>query len=222
MFSIMLAVLERDFLALSRKRSDWLMPLAFFTVFVAVFPLAIDIRQQALTPLIPAIVWISALLVNVLTLDKIFKDDYANGSLEQMMIMSFNLFPMVIAKVFSHWCAMQLPLLIFAPLYAYMLNLPSAGLMSLIIVLLLATPVLSLLGTLGAALTIGVRQSGVLLALLMLPLYVPLLIFSANAVSLASQGLEISAIIAILGAILIVSVLLLPLFICAALRITMS
>lgn len=222
MNSAFTALLRRDLLTIARRKSDWMIPLAFFAVVTALFPLGTDIDQRLLARFAPGIVWVAALLASILTLDRMFKDDFDNGSLEQFVIAPCGLYPVVLARVFSHWCSMGLPLLVFAPLYAYMLGLPPAALSTLIVVLLLATPVLSALGAIGAALTVGLRQGSVLLALLMLPLYVPLLIFSTNAVDLAASGHPTDAVLAILGAMLIVSVLLAPWLVCAALRVILD
>lgn len=195
------------------------MPIAFFALITAIFPLGSDIDLIGLANFAPSIIWMTVLLVSTLTLEQIYKDDYHNGSLEQWVLAPCGLYPIVLAKIFSHWCAMGLPIIVFAPLYAYMLGLPSQAMATLVYTLLLGTPVLALFGSVGAALTVGVRHGGVLLALLMLPLYVPLIVFSANAVDLAASGIAVDPILAILAAILIMSALTVPWLVCAALRI---
>lgn len=213
---------RRDITALIRRKSDGLMTIAFFSIVTIIFPLGTDINARDLTNFAPGIIWIAILLASILTTDRMFRDDYENGSLEQFIIAPCGLYPIVFAKICSHWCAMEMPLLIFAPLYAYMLGLPLSSLPTLIVVLLLATPILSALGALGAALTVALRHGSVLLALLMLPLYIPLLIFGANAISLAADGYPPDAAVAMLAAMLIVTLLLVPWAVCAALRIVLD
>ncbi len=213
---------RRDMTALMRRKSDGLLAIAFFSIVTIIFPLGTDMDARALTNLAPAVIWVAILLVSILTADRMFRDDYENGSLEQFVIASCGLYPIVFARICSHWCATGIPLLLFAPLYAHMLGLPAAALPVLLATLLLALPTLSALGALGAALTVGLRHGSVLLALLMLPLYIPLLIFAANAIDLAADGYPADAALAILAAILIVALLLAPWAVCAALRIVLD
>ncbi len=176
-------LLRRDLLLALRRRSDVLLPLAFFLVTTALFPLALGPDGQLLRSVAPGIVWVAALLASLLGLPRLFADDYADGSLEQLLLSPQPLELLVLAKVAAHWLTSGLPLLLLAPLVALQYGLDAGALGVLCLGLLLGTPVLSLLGSIGAGLALGARGGSVLVALILMPLYIPLLILGSSAVS---------------------------------------
>lgn len=216
------AVLRRDLLVAFRRRAEISNPVLFFVLIVTLFPLGIGTDPAVLQSAAAGIIWVSALLAVVLSLDYLFRSDFADGSLEQMLLSPYPLTVLVLAKIMAHWLVTGLPLLIVAPLLAIFLGLPQAALATLLITLLLTTPVLSLIGSIGASLTIGLRRGGMILSLLVLPLYIPALIFASNAVEMASNGLPVTPQINILLAIFFISVTLAPLPVAAAIKIRVA
>lgn len=216
------AVLRRDLLVAFRRRAEISNPVLFFVLIVTLFPLGIGTDPAVLQSAASGIIWVSALLAVVLSLDYLFRSDFADGSLEQMLLSPYPLTVLVLAKIMAHWLVTGLPLLIVAPLLAIFLGLPQAALATLLITLLLTTPVLSLIGSIGASLTIGLRRGGMILSLLVLPLYIPALIFASNAVEMASNGLPVTPQINILLAIFFISVTLAPLPVAAAIKIRVA
>lgn len=222
MISTAWTVLRWDLLAALRHRADWLMPIIFFTMIASLFPLATDIEDSVLSTFAPAVIWVAALLAGLLSLEYVFNDDFENGFLEQLMLMPHNAYLLIVVRIITHWCITGLPFTLLAPLYGYALGIPWTALPEVVISLLLGTPALSAFGTLGAALTVSLRQGGLLLALLVVPFYVPLLIFGANAIDLAMAGLPTAAPFALLGAMLILSLMLLPFAVYGALRVSLD
>ncbi|MBY4675975.1 heme exporter protein CcmB [Marinobacterium arenosum] len=216
------AVLKRDLLLAFRRRSDLLNPLIFFLMVASLFPLGISPEPTFLAQLAPGVVWVGALLATLLSMDSLFRSDFDDGTLEQTLLSPQPLFLVVLAKVLAHWMMTGLPLTLMAPLLGVMLFLPAEGMWGLIVSLLLGTPTLSLVGAIGAALTVGLRKGGVLISLLVLPLYIPVLIFGSSAVQAAVTGLPLGGYLALLGAMLALGVVLAPLAIAAALRISVS
>lgn len=216
------AVLRRDLLVAFRRRAEISNPVLFFVLIVTLFPLGIGTDPAVLQSAASGIIWVSALLAVVLSLDYLFRSDFADGSLEQMLLSPYPLTVLVLAKIMAHWLVTGLPLLIVAPLLAIFLGLPQSALATLLITLLLTTPVLSLIGSIGASLTIGLRRGGMILSLLVLPLYIPALIFASNAVEMASNGLPVTPQINILLAIFFISVTLAPLPVAAAIKIRVA
>ncbi|WP_303907776.1 heme exporter protein CcmB [Thiohalomonas denitrificans] len=220
--SALLATLRRDLLLAYRHRSQLANPLVFFTIVVTLFPLGISPDPVLLQTLAPGVVWVAALLAAMLSLEGMFRSDFDDGTLEQIVLSPHPLSLVVLSKVLAHWLISGLPLLFLAPLLALLLHMDPAVMGVLLATLALGTPVLSLVGAIGVALTVGLRRGGVLLSLLVLPLYIPVLIFAAGAVGNADAGLEVTGQLALLGALLALSVALAPLAAAAALRISLN
>lgn len=215
-------LLRRDLLLALRNRAEYVMPLLFFVLVISLFPLALGAQPELLARIAPGIVWVAALLAAMLSLDSIFRSDFADGSLEQILLSAHPVAVLVLAKVCAHWLVTGLPLLVVAPLLAEMLGLPGAAQPALLLTILLGTPSLSLIGAIGVALTVGLRKGGIILSLLVLPLYVPVLIFAASAIENAAMGFDVSAQIYMLLAFLFLSVSLSPWATAAALRMSAS
>jgi heme exporter protein B len=215
-------ILRRDLLLAMRRKGDVLNVLVFFFVVASLFPLGVGPEPDQLRAMAAGVAWVAALLAAVISLPRLFAADFADGTLEQMLISPRPLIVVVLAKTAAHWLSTGLPLALVAPLIGLQYGLPGDALAILFASLLLGTPVLSLLGAAGAALTLGVRGAGALLGLLLLPLYVPALVFGAGAVTAAMSGLDVSAYLALLGALLAVSSLVGPWAACAALRIALD
>ena len=211
-------IVQRDLMLALRRRADVLTTLFFFVIVVSLFPLGVGPEAKLLRTMAPGVVWVAALLASMLALNRLFAGDYADGALEQLILAPQPLGLMVIAKIAAHWLTTGLPLVIVAPLLGLQFDLPAEALLILLASLLLGTPVLSLIGAVGAALTLGLRGGGALLALLVLPLYVPVLIFGAGAVE-ASTGLGATAHLSLLGAFLLVALVFAPWATAVALRI---
>jgi len=213
------ALFARDLRLAARRRTDALLPLAFFGVAIALFPLGVGPEPQTLRQIAPGIVWVSALLAAMLSVSQLYAADMADGSLEQLLIADRSRIGIAAAKAASHWVLTGLPLTIAAPLFGLMFDMSLPAIGALTASLLLGTPVLSLLGGLGAALTLGLRGGAVLLIVLIVPLCIPVLIFGAGAVAAADAGLSARGHFSLLGALLLFTALLSPLATAAALRI---
>ncbi len=220
--SAFFAIIRRDLILAVRLRAEAVNPVFFFILVVTLFPLGVGAETKLLQSMAPGIIWVSALLAAMLSLDSLFRSDFDDGSLEQLLLSPHPLTILVFAKIIAHWLVTGLPLLLIAPLLAVFLGLPQQALGTLLITLVLVTPVLSLLGSIGVALTVGLRRGGMIVSLLVLPLYVPVLIFASNAVTMAGNGFAVDAQINILIAILLLSVVLAPLPAAAALKMSMS
>lgn len=218
---MMFAVLLRRELTLAfRHRAEIVNPLWFFLIVITLFPLGIGPEPQLLARIAPGVVWVAALLAALLSLERLFRDDFMDGSLEQLLLLPTPLPVTVAGKVCAHWLVTGLPLLLLSPLAALLLSLDMATWRALALTLLLGTPTLSFIGAIGSALTVGLRKGGVLLSLLVLPLYIPVLIFASGAVEAAASGLAIDGYLAVLGAMLAGSLTLAPFATAAALRIS--
>ncbi|WP_371319634.1 heme exporter protein CcmB [Oceanimonas pelagia] len=215
-------VVRRELVSALRRRADILNPLWFFVIVITLFPLGVGPEPALLARIAPGIVWVAALLASLLALERLFRDDFIDGTLEQMMLMPCPLGVVVLAKVLAHWLLTGLPLLLLSPLVAVLLSMDMSGFAGMFWTLLLGTPILSLLGAIGVALTVGIGKGGVLLSLLTLPLYIPVLIFATSAIETAGLGLPYSGQLAILGAMLAGSVTLAPFAIAAALRVSVN
>ncbi|MEY4562477.1 MAG: hypothetical protein RLZZ618_1754 [Pseudomonadota bacterium] len=215
-------VLQRDLRVAMRQKSEVLMALVFFVMVASMFPLAIGPETALLRRIAPGILWVGALLSAVLSLPRLFAADHADGSLEQMLLSPTPLVVVVLAKVSAHWLLTGLPLVLAGPVLGLQFDLDGPSLGWLMLSLLVGTPVLSLVGSIGAALTLGVRGAGVLLALLILPLFVPVLIFGAGMVEAYTAGLDPSGNFMLLGAMLVLGAFFAPLAATAALRISME
>ena len=216
------ALLARDLKLLWRRRGDAAQPILFALLVVALFALALGGAPKLLQSVASAVLWLSILLAGLLSLDTLFRSDAEDGSLEQWLLSPVPLAWLVAVRVFSHWLTTAFPLVLVSPLLAELMHLPREQLPVLITALALGTPLLSLLGAVVAALTVGMRRAGILLALLVLPLYVPVLVFGAGAVAAAAQGLDPSGALLMLAAGLLVSAVLAPLTAAAAIRIANS
>ncbi len=217
-----MTVLKRDLLLAFRRRSDVATTLFFFLIVSSLFPLGIGPEPAVLSSIAPGVLWVAALLAGMLSLTRLFAADYADGSLEQMLLTPQSLTLLVTAKVLAHWLVCGLPVVLLAPLIGLQYALPNDALLVLIISLLLGTPALSLIGAIGAALTLGVRGSGLLVALLVLPLYIPVLIFGAGAVAASQHGMSAQAHLSLLAACSLLALVLAPLATAAALRISVE
>lgn len=215
-------LIRRELLLHYRRRAEILNPLIFFFIVVTLFPLAIGARPNLISGIGAGVIWVAALLAAMLPLDGIFRSDYEDGTLEQLVLSAQPLSLLVLGKVFAHWLVTGLPLLLSSPLLAVFLGIPADAIGVLMLSLLLGTPVLSLVGAIGVALTVGLRRGGMLLSLLVLPLYAPVLIFGASAVELAAGGFDVSAQLYILLALLLLACALAPWPTAAALRISLS
>ena len=215
-------LLKRDLTLAIRHRAEILNPLLFFVLVTSLFPLGIGADPILLQAVGPGVIWVAALLAALLSLEGIFRSDFEDGTLEQFLLSSHPVSVLVIAKVLAHWLITGLPLLVISPLLGVLLGLPGDAIMILLITLALGTPVLSLIGAVGVALTVGLRKGGMILSLLVLPLYVPLLIFAASAVDTAAAGLPVTAHLSLISALLVLALSLSPLATAAALRISLS
>ena len=218
--SFFFAALKRELLLVFRHRSDIINPLAFFLMVAVLFPLGVSPEPNFLSEVAPGVIWVAALLACLLSVDGIFRSDYDDGSLEQMLVSAESLWAIVTAKVITHWLVSGFCLALISPLVGMMFFLPEPAYFSLIVSLLLGTPTLSLMGAIGSALTVGLRKGGVLISLLVLPLYIPVLIFGAGTVQAGAMGLPIQGYLALLAAILVFSLMLAPIAIVAALKIS--
>lgn len=215
-------VLRRDLVLALRRRSDVLSTLFFFIIVISLFPLGVGPEMSLLRAMGPGVVWVAALLASMLSLGRLFSNDYRDGTLEQMLLTPQPLPLLVFGKVIAHWLVSGVPLVLIAPLLGMQFGLPADALLVLVGSLLLGTPVLSMIGAVGAALTLGLRGGGVLVSLLVLPLYIPVLIFGAGAVEAHISGLGAQAHLSLLGAFLVLSLLFAPWATAAALRISME
>lgn len=217
-----LAVLRRDLMLAWRGRADVLVTIAFFVVVVCLFPFGVGAESNQLRAIGPGVLWVAALLSTLLSLHRLFGQDHADGTLEQLLLSPEPAVLWVAAKIFAHWIVTGLPLVIVAPGLALLFDVEQEALGVLILSLALGTPILALLGAIGAALTLGLRGGGVLLALLVLPLYVPVLIFGAGAVDAMLGGLGAEAHLLLLGGGLLGALALAPFACAAALRIAVE
>ena len=215
-------LLRRDLILALRNRAEFANPLLFFILVITLFPLAIGAIPELLARIAPGIIWVAALLAAMLSLDSIFRSDFDDGSLEQLLMSAHPMPLLVLAKVCAHWLVTGLPLLIVSPVLAEMLGMPAEARGILILTILIGTPILSLVGSIGVALTVGLPKGGIILSLLVLPLYVPVLIFAASAIESAAGGLEVTRQIYMLLAFLFLAISLAPVAAAAALKMSMS
>lgn len=220
MFETFLTIVWRDLTLAFRHQSDVLSTLFFFVIVVSLFPLGIGPEPETLRLIAPGVVWVAALLSSMLALERLFAIDHMDGTLEQMLLTPYPLTLLVAGKVFAHWLVTGLPLVLMAPILGLQYDLSMQALEVLLLSLLLGTPVLSLVGGIGAALTLGLRGGGVLVSLLVLPLTIPVLIFGAGAVESATSGMGGEGQLLMLSAILLISLFFAPLATALALRIS--
>ena len=217
---MVVTLIRRELKTAFRNRAEILNPLWFFLIVITLFPLGIGPEPQLLARIAPGVVWVAALLASLLSLERLFRDDLLDGSLEQLLLLPSPLAVTVAGKVCAHWLVTGLPLLLLSPLVALLLSLDFTTWRAVALTLLLGTPTLSFIGAIGAALTVGLRKGGVLLSLLVLPLSIPVLIFASGAIQAAANGMAIDGYLAILGAMLVGSLTLAPFAAAAALRIS--
>lgn len=218
----MKAVFMRDMKVAFRQRQDLLNPLLFFVMVVTLFPLGVSPEVSFLREAGAGILWVAALLSVLLSLDHLFRHDFDDGTLEQLVLQPQPLFLLVLAKTLAHWMLTGLPLVLLTPVLGVMVHQPGNSIGILCLTLLIGTPVLSLIGSIGAALTLGLRSAGVLLSLLIIPLYIPVLIFGTGTVAAAAEGAPVGAYLALMGAFLVLAVTLAPFASASALKISMS
>lgn len=218
----MKAVFVRDLKTAFRQPQDLLNPLLFFVMVVTLFPLGVSPEVSFLQQAGSGILWVAALLSVLLSLDHLYRHDFDDGTLEQLVLQPQPLFLLVLAKSLAHWVLTGLPLVLLAPVLGVMVHLDGNSVAVLCLTLLIGTPVLSLIGSIGAALTLGLRSAGVLLSLLIIPLYIPVLIFGTGTVMAASEGSPVAGQLALMGAFLMLALTLAPFASAAALRISLS
>ena len=212
-------VIRRDLKIAMRRKADAFTPLVFFVIVVSLFPLGVGPERDTLRQIAPGVLWVAALLAGMLSLNRLFEQDYADGTLEQLFFSSAPLGMLVVGKVFAHWLLSGLPLVLLAPLLGLQYDLSASSLTALTLSLVIGTPVLSLVGAIGAGLTLG---GGVLVALLVLPLYVPVLVFGAGSVAAVNAGLEAASHLSLLAAILVLAGFFAPWATTVALRIALE
>lgn len=220
MIKVFLTLLSRDLLLAMRHKTDILTTLFFFIIVISLFPMSAGIEKHQLQVIAPSVIWVAALLASMLALERLFANDYADGTLEQMLLSPQPMSIIVLAKVTAHWLLTGLPLVLIAPLVGLQYHLPVEVIGVMMLSLLVGTPILSLLGAIGAALTLGLRGGGVLIALLVLPLYIPILIYGSGAVAdgfLAQNNVQ--SYLTLLAGLLVLALVLTPWATAAALRI---
>jgi len=217
-----LATLRRDLLIAYKRKNDLFNPFMFFILVATLFPIGISPEPEVLGEISAGVLWISALLASLLAMDNLFRADFEDGSLELLMLSPHPLYFLVLAKNVAHWLVSGLPVVLVSPLIAYMLNFPEGAYLTLVLTLLLGTPVLSLLGSIGVALTVGLGSRGLILAVITLPMSVPVLIAGTLTVSQTLDGASLSGYLAIMGAMLVSAFTLAPLASAAALRISVN
>ena len=216
------AVFKRDWVLAFRQNAEFLQPVLFCLLVVTMFPLGIGPSPQTLQKVGPGIIWVAAVLASLLALEKLFKQDFLDGSLEQLVLTPKSLPLLALAKVLVHWVVSSLPLLLLSPLLALFLNLTWNMYWALLFTLVLGTPLMSLVGAIAVALTSGLNKGGTLLGLLLLPVYIPLLIFATSAVESASLNLPYSAQLAIIGAMLMLALALAPFAVAYAIKVSQN
>lgn len=222
MLDLLFAVIARDLKLALRRQADLVSALFFFIIVVSLFPLGVGPEMEMLRKMAPGVLWVAALLATMLTLPRLFGDDYRDGTLEQLVLAPQPLPVTVLGKMAAHWLTSGLPLTLLAPVLGLQFDLSADGLLVLTLALLVGTPSLSAIGAIGAALTLGLRGGGVLVSLLVLPLYIPVLIFGAGAVDAAVSGLGFEAHLSLLGALLAGSLFFAPWATAAALKISLE
>jgi len=219
---LLVLVIRRDLILAMRRRADVLTTLIFFVMVVSLFPLGVGPEMDMLRKMAAGVLWVAALLSSMLSLGRLFSADYLDGTLEQMMLAPQSLSVLVLGKMVAHWMVSGLPLVLMAPVLGLQFDMSVQALGVLIAGLMLGTPVLSMVGAIGAALTLGLRGGGVLLSLLVLPLCIPVLIFGAGAVEAVSTGLSAASHLSLLGALLVLALVFTPWVTAQALRISME
>ncbi len=221
-FRTFLAIFKRDLKLGLKNMTELLSPLIFFLIVISLFPLGVGPNPQVLKQIAPGIIWVAALLATISIMDRLFRSDFEDGSLEQLMISGAPLYWMMLAKIAAHWCLTGLPLVIISPILGLMLLLTPESAVGLSVILLFGTPVMSLLGAMGVALTIGLRRAGMLLSIIVLPLYIPVLVFGTGAVITLIDGHEYIGYLSVFMAMNIVCIVICPLISAVAIKISMD
>ena len=219
---ILLNIIQRELTIAFRRPAEILNPLWFFLIVITLFPLLMGPNPELLGKIASGIAWVAALLSALLSFERLFRDDYLDGSLEQLMLLPVGLPQVALAKVIAHWLLTGLPLILLSPIAAILLSLETHVWGALVLTLLLGTPILSCLGAIGVALTVGLRKGGTLLSLLILPLFLPVLIFAAAVLEAATINMNYSGQLAIIGAIVAITLTFSPVAIAGALRISLQ
>jgi len=222
LLSVLSVVLKREFLSAFRSRQELANPLVFFVIVIVLFPLGVSPEPDFLRSAAAGLVWVAALLATMLSLDRLFQSDYDDGSLEQIVLCAQPLYLIVLIKSLIHWSLTGLPLILLSPFLATMLHLDAQHIPILMLTLLMGTPVISLIGGIGAALTVSLRSGGILISLLVLPLTIPVLIFGTGTVQSSIDGLSVAGHLSIMGMMLALALTLSPFAIAAALKISVS
>lgn len=222
MIKPLLCIIGRDLTLCIRRRGEWIMPMIYFLMVASLFPVAIDPTPEVLAKLAPGTIWVAVVLSLLMSLENLFRTDYQAGSLEYLMLSPYPLPVLVLGKCIAHWVAVGIPLIVLAPLIGLLLNLSFIGIWILWITLLLGIPTLSLLGSVGVALTIGLHRGGILLAILGLPLMMPVIIFGTSAVVKANQNLPFTAELLLLTALLVLALGFVPLAVSAAIKVSVE
>ncbi len=222
LFGLLGLVIRRDLILAMRRRADVLTTLVFFVMVVSLFPLGVGPELDMLRKMAPGVVWVAALLASMLSLGRLFSADYLDGTLEQLLLAPQPLSLLVLGKIIAHWMVSGLPLVLMAPVLGLQFDMSAQALWVLIATLLLGTPILSMIGAVGAALTLGLRGGGVLVSLLVLPLCIPVLIFGAGAVEAVTSGMSVVSHLSLLGAMMLLALVFTPWVTAQALRISME
>lgn len=215
-------VIRRDLVLAMRRRADVVTTLIFFVIVVSLFPLGVGPEMDILRKMAPGVIWVAALLASMLSLGRMFSADHLDGTLEQMILVPQSLSVLVLAKILAHWMVSGLPLVVMAPVLGLQFDMTAQAIKVLVVALLLGTPILSMIGAVGAALTLGLRGGGALVSLLVLPLCIPVLIFGAGAVEAIVSGTNVSSHLSLLGALLLIALVFTPWVTALALRISME
>lgn len=222
LFGLLGLVIRRDLLLAMRRRADVLTTLIFFVMVVSLFPLGVGPEPEMLRKMASGVVWVAALLASMLSLPRMFSADYLDGTLEQMLLAPQSLTALVLGKIVAHWALSGLPLVLITPVLGLQFDMSPQALWMLVLALLLGTPILSMIGAIGAALTLGLRGGGVLVSLLVLPLCIPVLIFGAGAVEAVTSGMSAVSNLSLLGAFMLFALVFTPFVAAQALRISME
>ncbi|OIR17312.1 heme exporter protein B [mine drainage metagenome] len=222
LFGLLSLVIRRDLLLAMRRRADVLTTLVFFVMVVSLFPLGVGPEPEMLRKMASGVVWVAALLASMLSLPRMFSADYLDGTLEQMLLAPQSLTALVLGKIVAHWMLSGLPLVLIAPVLGLQFDMSAQALGMLVLALLLGTPILSMIGAVGAALTLGLRGGGVLVSLLVLPLCIPVLIFGAGAVEAVTSGMSAVSNLSLLAAFMLFALVFTPFVAAQALRISME
>ena len=222
LFALLVMVIRRDLVLAMRRRTDVLTTLVFFVMVVSLFPLGVGPETDMLRKIAPGVLWVAALLSSMLSLGRLFSADYLDGTLEQMLLVPQSLSVLVLGKMVAHWMVSGLPLVLLTPILGLQFDMSVEAIGVLMLGLLLGTPILSMMGAIGAALTLGLRGGGVLLSLLVLPLCIPVLIFGTGAVGAVSSGLAFSSHLSLMGSMFVLAMTFTPWVTAQALRISME